>query len=80
MIQSPPIQKIDDMLAGKAKDRIYKQDWKPRLELEVQQGANNVIYMLIDTANKLLYIGKLSILLSDSARTIHQFHIGLLPL
>ena len=38
--------------------RIYKQKWIPRSELEFELGANNVLYTLIDTKNKLLYIGE----------------------
>ena len=58
LVQSPPIQKIDDTLEGKNKGRIYKQDWRPRSDLESQLGAYNVIYTLIDTNNKLLYVGE----------------------
>lgn len=58
LVLSPPIQKIDDSLEGKNKGRIYKQDWRPRSDLESQLGAYNVIYTLIDTNNKLLYVGE----------------------
>lgn len=58
LISSPVINKIADELENKESGRIYKQDWKPREELEFEIGAQNVIYMLIDTKNKLLYIGE----------------------
>ncbi|MCB2215107.1 MAG: GIY-YIG nuclease family protein [Desulfobulbaceae bacterium] len=58
LIESPSIHKIDDQVSRKEGIRIYKQDWKPRGELEFELGAANVIYMLADTENKLLYIGE----------------------
>jgi len=58
LIGSPMLQQIDDELYEKGPRRIYKQSWKPKTELEFELGAQNVIYMLIDTENKLLYIGE----------------------
>ena len=58
LISSPIIRKIDDEVYGKGGGRIYKQTWKPRSEIETELGAVNVIYTLIDTKNKLLYIGE----------------------
>ncbi len=58
LISSPVISKIADELENKEEARIYKQNWKPREELEYEIGASNVIYMLIDTNNKLMYIGE----------------------
>lgn len=58
LIGSPPLQKISEELEGKDTKRIYKQDWKPREQLQYELGATNVIYMLLDTKNKLLYIGE----------------------
>ncbi len=58
LISSPVISKIADELESKDEARIYKQNWKPREELEYEIGASNVIYMLIDTNNKLMYIGE----------------------
>lgn len=58
LVGSPAVQKIDDEVLGKRKPRIFKQDWKPRGELEYEIGASNVIYMLVDTANCLFYIGE----------------------
>lgn len=56
---SPTLKKVDDELSSKeAPYRIYKQGWKPREELEYEIGAENVIYMLIDTERKLLYVGE----------------------
>ena len=50
--------------------RIYKTKWKPRKELEFELGANNVLYTLIDTKNKLLYIGEAANLI-DRLRQDH---------
>ena len=58
LITSPAISRIDDELSGKSVKRIHKQDWKPRNELEFEIGAHNVIYTLVDTDNKLLYVGE----------------------
>lgn len=58
LVGSPVLHKIDDELAGKGELRIYKQDWKKREDLETELGAENVLYMLADTKNKLLYIGE----------------------
>jgi hypothetical protein len=58
LISSPVISKIADELEEKKETQIYKQNWKPREELEYEIGALNVIYMLVDTKNKLLYVGE----------------------
>jgi len=58
LIGSPGLKRIDDELGKKGPARIYKQSWKPREMLEFELGAMNVIYMLIDTENKLFYVGE----------------------
>ena len=55
---SPALKRIDDELTAKDTIRIHKQDWRPREEFESEIGAENVIYMLIDTEEKLFYIGE----------------------
>ncbi len=74
LISSPVISKIADEFEHKKEARIYKQNWKPREELEYEIGALNVIYMLIDTEHKLLYIGEAQDLIKKtiSALSIHQ--------
>jgi hypothetical protein len=57
-ISSPKIDVIDDEVNQEDQEEIYKQSWKNREMLEFELGAQNVIYMLIDTDNKLLYIGE----------------------
>jgi hypothetical protein len=42
----------------KEENRIHKQDWKARTELEYELGATNVVYMLYDSKTKLVYLGE----------------------
>jgi hypothetical protein len=58
LIDSPAIKRIDDEMAGKSENRIHKQDWKPRCELELEIGAQNVIYVLLDSSSKRVYVGQ----------------------
>jgi hypothetical protein len=58
LADAPPLKRIWDELAGKGAARIHKQKWKPRSEFETEIGATNVIYMLADTVNRLLYVGE----------------------
>jgi len=60
MIGSPMLHKIDDELSDKRPFRIYTQGWKPREQLDFEIEAENVLYYLIDTVGKLLYIGEAS--------------------
>ena len=69
-VESPVLHKIDDELSEKPPFRIYKNRWRPRAELEFELGANNVLYTLIDTKNKLVYIGEASNL-ADRLRQDH---------
>lgn len=58
IIGSPMIHKIDDELNEKPPIRIYKQDWKSRDQLDYELEAENTLYTLLDTKNKLIYIGE----------------------
>ena len=69
LIASPALQKIGEEIEGKGKDRIYKQDWKPREQLQFEIGAFNVIYMLLDDKNKLLYVGEAQDLIKRLGQT-----------
>lgn len=74
---SPVLKRIDDELSAKKSSRIHKQDWRPRKELEAEIGAENAIYMLIDTREKLLYIGEAKRLvkrLQDKHPTIENWN------
>jgi hypothetical protein len=84
-IESPILHKIDDELMQKPPFRIYKTDWKPRDKLESALGIANVLYMLVDTDRKLLYIGEAANLI-DRLRQPHPsipkwnyFRYDLLP-
>jgi len=57
-VGSPGMQKIDDELNKKPQFRIYKSKWRPRGETETELNQNNVLYTLIDTNSKLLYLGE----------------------
>ena len=57
MIQGD-IKIIDNVLQNKDEFRFIKQDWKKKTKLSGQIDAKNVIYNLIDTQNKLIYIGE----------------------
>jgi hypothetical protein len=70
LVESPILHKIDDELSDKPPFRIYKTDWKSRAKLEFELGATNVLYTLIDTESKLLYIGEASNLI-DRLRQEH---------
>ena len=69
-VESPVLHKIDDELGEKPPFRIYKNRWRPRAELEFELGANNVLYTLIDTKNRLVYVGEASNLI-DRLRQNH---------
>lgn len=58
LVKSHTLKVIDDLVNAKGKFRIIKQDWKPRKKLLTQIDAKNVIYNLIDTENKIIYIGE----------------------
>lgn len=58
LIGSPMIHKIDDELQDKDTFRIYMQGWRRREELDSEIGAENVLYTIIDTKNKLFYVGE----------------------
>lgn len=60
LLGSPMIHKIDNELRGRSGFEIYAQDWKPREQLDYEIEAENVLYFLIDTNNKLVYIGEAS--------------------
>jgi hypothetical protein len=70
LVESPILHKIDDELSEKPPFRIYKTEWKPRAKLEFELGATNVLYTLIDTESKLLYVGEAANLI-DRLRQDH---------
>lgn len=58
LIESPGLKRIADELEGKKEKRIHKQEWRSRDQLPFEIGATNVLYLLLDTKNKLLYAGE----------------------
>lgn len=58
MVESPKLKQIEDSLFGRSDHKIHKQSWKNRSELNTELGANNVVYTLLDTKNKLIYVGQ----------------------
>jgi hypothetical protein len=70
-VESSILHKIDDELSEKPPFRIYKNKWKPRAEVDFELGANNVLYTLIDTKNRLIYIGEAATL-GDRLRQVHS--------
>jgi len=55
---------LDDELREKSGFNIYAQDWRPREQLDYEIEAENVLYFLIDTNCKLVYIGEASRLIN----------------
>ena len=66
---SPVLKRIDDELNAKGEFRIQKQDWRSRSEYEFEVGAENVIYLLIDTSERLFYVG-------EAENLIRRFNAG----
>jgi len=58
LMGSPIIRDIDEAEIEKESFKILQQTWRPRSYLESEFLPKNVVYMLIDTKNKLLYIGE----------------------
>jgi hypothetical protein len=85
LIESPGLKKVADELEGKKEKRIYKQDWRPRDQLPFEIGATNVLYQVIDTEQRRLYVGEAKDLvtrLSQPHRSIpkwNYFRYDVLP-
>jgi hypothetical protein len=58
LIGSPAIKRVEDSITHPGQFRIEKQDWRPRKMYEMEIGAENVIYMLLDEKAKLIYVGE----------------------
>lgn len=68
-IQSHILRTIENNIADKHAFKFIKEDWKPREQLSRHLERTNIIYYLIDTTNKLLYIGE-----GDSTTRIGEKH------
>ncbi len=69
LVGSAPMKEIQDEISGKNAARIQKQGWNPRIEYKNEVKAENVIYTLIDTKSKLIYIG-------EAAKLVKRFDGG----
>ena len=70
LIGSPSLKQVADEIDGVKKERIHKQNWKSREELNFEIGAKNVLYYLLDTKKKLIYIGEAK----DLVKRLNQSH------
>ncbi len=57
-IRSHLLKDIENSLLNKGDFKFIKQDWISKTDSKTFLGRNNIIYYLIDTKNKLLYIGE----------------------
>jgi|TARA_R110002012_G_scaffold295746_2_gene492467 hypothetical protein len=64
LVDSAPLKAVAGPLLSGENARIYKQDWKPRSEYILEIGATNVIYTLLDTKEKLIYVGEANSLIT----------------
>jgi hypothetical protein len=58
LIKSAPLKAVSADVLDKNSTKIHKQEWKPRAAYKSEIGAENVIYMLLDKTNKLIYVGE----------------------
>jgi hypothetical protein len=66
-VRSHLLKEIENKLLDKGDFKFIKEDWKPRSEISLLLERRNIIYYLMDTKNKLLYIGE-----SDHTKRITQ--------
>jgi hypothetical protein len=58
LIESPGLKRVADEIEGRKEKRIHKQDWRQRNQLAFEIGATNVLYILLDSQQKLVYAGE----------------------
>lgn len=63
IINSHILDQIENSLDEKNQNSIIKKDWRPKKDLKNELNAKNIIYNLIDTENKEIYIGETESLL-----------------
>lgn len=61
------LRDMENRLLNKGDFKFIKEDWRPRSEFKTYLERRNIIYYLIDTQNKLLYIGE-----ADHTKRISQ--------
>jgi hypothetical protein len=57
LIGSPKLKQIESSIFNNF-EKIINQDWKEKQHLTTELGAKNVIYILLDDINKLIYVGE----------------------
>lgn len=57
-ISSHVLKEIENKLLNKGDFKFIKENWQPREKFKTLIEKNNIVYYLIDTKNKLLYIGE----------------------
>lgn len=58
LVRSHILKDMENRLLDKGDFKFIKEDWRPRSEFKSILERNNIIYYLIDTKNKLFYIGE----------------------
>lgn len=66
-VRSHLLKEIENKLLNKGDFKFIKENWLPRKDFKTFLERKNIIYYLIDTENKLLYIG-------ESERTLRILH------
>jgi hypothetical protein len=69
LVNSAPLKRISAEVLDKDSRTIHKQDWSHRHNYKQEVGAQNVIYMLLDEVNKLIYVG-------EAKNLIRRFNAG----
>lgn len=66
------LDRIEDEIDGIIEGRITKGDWKERSEISKEIATENVIYTLIDTENREIYVGEASNLANRFKQKRHE--------
>ena len=66
------LDRIEDDIEGITEGRITKGDWKERSEISKEMTTENVIYTLIDTDNREIYVGEASNLANRFKQKRHE--------
>ena len=72
LVNSAPLKRISSEVLDKDSLSIHKQDWRVWDNYKFEIGAHNVIYMLLDEVNKLIYVGEAT----DMVKRFNAHHKG----
>lgn len=67
-ISSHVLKEMENKILEKRDFKFIKENWQPRSKFKTLIEKNNIVYYLIDTKNKLLYIGE-----AEHTKRIAQF-------